>query len=229
MFIKKNFSMLPIILLGTMFFISPLKAQVAIGENKDPEAFSLLELISETGGLRLPQLTTGERNNLKLEALDPIANKEEWDAAKGLVIFNTDTRCLEFWNSTQWVSLCDLDEGILISSSNSPSINTETFTFTPPGPVSNVRFSYVDDLDGQVILELTPDGDYSGKNISAPCTAKLVYRSHHNSKINRSSSNIDSDKAAPISVYVIYNENADGSGGPTADKMVKLSGSSNEN
>ena len=52
-------------------------------------------------GVKLPRLTTAERDLIQKEG-DP-ANP----FARGQVIFNLDNACLEFWNSTEWVSLCD--------------------------------------------------------------------------------------------------------------------------
>ncbi|NDV46403.1 hypothetical protein D0T49_05030 [Paludibacter sp. 221] len=43
------------------FFIFNANAQVTIGADKEPENYSLLELISNTGGVRLPQLNYTER------------------------------------------------------------------------------------------------------------------------------------------------------------------------
>ena len=89
------------ILLMVALFASPVRAQVTIGSNTDPHGFSLLEIISNAerdGGLRLPQLTTAERDGLTLGS-----NPE----AKGLVIFNTTVKCLEFWNGSEWISLCN--------------------------------------------------------------------------------------------------------------------------
>ena len=90
---------LSIILLMVAFFASPLKAQVEIGNQTAPQKFSLLELTTEKikAGLRLPQLTTDQRNAL-------VANPN--DVAKGLTIYNTDTNCVDFWNGTEWISLC---------------------------------------------------------------------------------------------------------------------------
>ena len=45
-----------------------------------------------TQGLRVPRLTTTDRNSLV--------------TAKGLLIFNIDTKCLEYWNGIEWVALC---------------------------------------------------------------------------------------------------------------------------
>jgi len=58
-----------------------------------------------TQGLKLPRLTTAERDLIQKQG-DP-ANS----FARGQVIFNLDNACLEFWNSTEWVSLCDKGGG----------------------------------------------------------------------------------------------------------------------
>ncbi|MCC8145230.1 MAG: hypothetical protein LIO93_02065 [Bacteroidales bacterium] len=80
------------------------RAQVTIGENVDPQDFSILEISTNTnkGGLRLPQLTTLERNALDLAALDDETNEK----SKGLTIFNLTSNCYEYWNGSSWVSLC---------------------------------------------------------------------------------------------------------------------------
>jgi len=105
-----RFSLL-LLLMGAVFFCSPLKAQVNVGSENAPQSFSLLELTAtiQKGGLRLPQLTTLERN-----ALNIASNS---DAALGLVIYNTDIDCVEFFNGTQWISLCST---VLTQSNPSP-------------------------------------------------------------------------------------------------------------
>jgi len=52
------------------------------------------EIISS--GLRVPRVTTAERN------LIPVTDPQ----SKGIIIFNTDINCQEFWNGTSWTSLC---------------------------------------------------------------------------------------------------------------------------
>ncbi|NDV45978.1 hypothetical protein D0T49_02850 [Paludibacter sp. 221] len=79
------------------FFIFSANAQVTIGADKAPETFSALEVVSTTGGLRLPQLTTDQRNALSVSGKD---------LAKGLTIYNTTTNCTDTWNGTVWVSDC---------------------------------------------------------------------------------------------------------------------------
>jgi uncharacterized protein (TIGR02145 family) len=86
----------------TVFFVGKLSAQVTIGSDVAPQSFSVLELMGQYetgvfGGLRLPQLTTEQRDGLVLTAPE----------AEGLTIFNTTTNCMEYWNGTEWKSLCD--------------------------------------------------------------------------------------------------------------------------
>jgi len=83
-----------------MFSFGKLSSQVTIGSSNPPSPWSLLDLDNPADtdrhrALHLPRLDNDAR-----EALTPNAD------AQGLMIFNTDTRCLEFWNSTEWISLC---------------------------------------------------------------------------------------------------------------------------
>lgn len=106
-----------IILLMVRLYTGSLSAQVLIGENENPKDFSLLEISAEVtkGGLRLPQLTTSNRDSLnKLQ--DAIKDPE---SMKGLFIYNVTNESIEYWNGTQWVSY------------NSSSNNTKWF-YMPP-------------------------------------------------------------------------------------------------
>jgi uncharacterized protein (TIGR02145 family) len=81
-----------------------MNAQVTIGADQSPQPFSVLELISNnTRGLRLPQLTTVQRNALNLSALV----EPEKTRAMGLEIFNLDNLCVETWNGVEWIAQCD--------------------------------------------------------------------------------------------------------------------------
>lgn len=68
-----------------------LQAQVAIGNDTPPEKFAILQIDGEKQGLRLTRLGTTARNNL------PVTS----DAA-GLVIYNTDTKQVEFYDGSKW-------------------------------------------------------------------------------------------------------------------------------
>jgi len=87
-------------ILAAAFSTLPLTAQVNVGSEKTPQKFSLLEITTanQIGGLRLPLLNNAQRDALNLAAA---ANP---DAAKGLLIYNTDSKSLQYWNGTKWVS-----------------------------------------------------------------------------------------------------------------------------
>ena len=82
-----------------------MQAQVTVGSSEKPQKFSVLEIISTTdrvGGLRLPQLTNMEKQTLR----DSKAFKdEEKGKARGLMIFNTEDKCLEIWDGTNWIRI----------------------------------------------------------------------------------------------------------------------------
>jgi len=81
--------------------ITTMNAQVTIGEDKAPQPFSVLELISKnTLGLRLPHLTTDQRNKITTDEFK--ANK----LAEGLTIFNITTKCVNVWNGKVWIEKC---------------------------------------------------------------------------------------------------------------------------
>jgi len=88
------------LLVTTLLCAVPAVSQVNIGEDSNPHGFSVLEISTDIlkGGLRLPQLTTKERDALDINS-SPIL-------AEGLIIYNTDTNCLNFWNGNRWISLC---------------------------------------------------------------------------------------------------------------------------
>ena len=182
--IKMNHFRLSAVVLATVFFVMPLCGQVTIGEAVEPQPFSLLEISTaiKDGGLRMPQLTTQQREDLDLGAL----LGQEAIEAKGLIIYNIETKCLEFWNGEKWVSLCtDLKfdpstlssgEGLLsgkicfdiaenfcesISTSARPKTDfnglpPQTYTFTvTSATATNLRY-YIIDLEGVVEQSVTP-------------------------------------------------------------------------
>jgi len=108
-----------VILLAALFFALPAKAQVEIGDNANPQAYSLMEVATShiKGGLRLPQLKITERDSLNALLL---ANPA---AAQGLVIFNVETFCVEYWSVDHWVNLCNNGAEIFFTNPNAdPSV-----------------------------------------------------------------------------------------------------------
>ncbi|WP_343696792.1 hypothetical protein [Flavobacterium sp.] len=93
---KKNLFCVWLAFFAILFSVN-MHAQMTIGGKKEPEAFSVLELLNK-GGLRLPQMSTAERDAFAVQGNDK---------GSGLTIYNKTTGCVEYWNKTRWVSLCD--------------------------------------------------------------------------------------------------------------------------
>ena len=100
---KNYFSTL---LLAAMIFVPfTAGAQVTIGSGEAPHSFSVLELTGGgTQGLRLPQMSEGDRDDM---VLTQAFQDEKTGLAVGLMIFNTSSSCVEFWDGSDWVLLCE--------------------------------------------------------------------------------------------------------------------------
>jgi formylglycine-generating enzyme required for sulfatase activity len=91
-----------LIYIAVWLLATRLQAQVNIGSTEEPQPFSVLELFSnQQRGLRLPQLTTAQR-----DALQATFGAEITGKAMGLQIFNTKTKCVETWNGAAWIQEC---------------------------------------------------------------------------------------------------------------------------
>jgi len=116
---NKTFLHSLLVLLTTVLFTGNLHAQVTIGEETPPMVFSLLELSTEhvKGGLRLPHLTSAERTSLSntYSATHP-------DLLKGLFIYNTTIDCIEYWNNSEWISLCCEPAVVMASSTGTVNV-----------------------------------------------------------------------------------------------------------
>jgi len=123
---------LSIILL--LFFTLPLKAQVTIGAQKAPHSYSVLELMSAKG-LRLPMLSNSERDDLKLTS--------DSTEASGLVIYNTDIDCVEFWSDDKWIDLCNNTSPNLLTNNISltSEAGTDAQTVCPGTAITPITYS----------------------------------------------------------------------------------------
>ncbi len=65
---------------------------VTIGSNNPPDPAAVLDLQSNSKGFMLPRLTTLQRNAIQ-------------NPPEGLMIFNTDNKCVESWFLTGWKSI----------------------------------------------------------------------------------------------------------------------------
>lgn len=80
--------------------IVPAKAQVVIGADKSPESFSILEIESTKGGVRLPRIPETDKVAMA-------ASLTGNDKSKGIVIYNSTNNVIEFWDGDEWVVLSD--------------------------------------------------------------------------------------------------------------------------
>lgn len=72
-----------------------LQAQVGVG-TENPVLAAILEVKSTEKGFLPPRMTTEQRDAIN-----------EGNPAGGLVIYNTDAHCLQYWNTVKWVSFCE--------------------------------------------------------------------------------------------------------------------------
>jgi formylglycine-generating enzyme required for sulfatase activity len=130
----------------TISAITAVTAQVTIGADNVPQNFSVLELISNnTMGLRLPQLTTAQRDILQASAA---FQAEVTGKAMGLQIFNTTTKCVETWNGAEWIQACSpsgpvlppVSPSIPASCNITPSNSDKTFTAKPDPNAETYEF-----------------------------------------------------------------------------------------
>ncbi|MBK5721292.1 hypothetical protein JGH11_10455 [Dysgonomonas sp. Marseille-P4677] len=126
-----------ILFLILFFFTSVVYSQVTIGDDiSPPKDYSVLEIstVNTLGGLRLPQLTTSQREALTTDAFknDP--------KAQGLAIYNMTNNCFEYWNGTIWISLCGRTRKTVVSSVNTDTV--EIYPSTPVGAADTTRNLY---------------------------------------------------------------------------------------
>jgi len=233
-----------------LFFTSHIKAQVTIGSENAPKPFSILELTTQKkdGGLRLPQLTTEERDTVRTKFDE---SPETALAAEGLVIFNKTTNCLEFWNGKDWVSLCanakfdpstfPPGEGTMagrtcfdIAYSNSGGVcgsvegRTWKADFTTPANTQVYTFTALAPVSN-VRFAYVESSSGAGKIVKS-LTANDDYSGDNLSgpfsatlvykeSLNSDARGLGSANALTVAIYAIYNDSPDGKG---TDKAVEL-------
>lgn len=111
-----------LIMLLAAFFSAAVHAQQGVAVNNsgtpaDPSA--IFDASSSSQGMLLPRMTDAER--------DAIANP-----AEGLIIFNTTTKCFNYYKSNMWWELCGNCIGVQppVPGSNSPVCSSDTLELT---------------------------------------------------------------------------------------------------
>jgi hypothetical protein len=132
-------------LLALFVYALPLAALCqGVGINEpNPHPRALLELQANDRGLRVTQLTTAERDAM-LAGLTPADSVE----LQGLVIFNTSTQCLEYFNRHRWISMCNntppCPNRVVAVTDNAPCTGLPlTLTATAnPAPVGTIWWNW---------------------------------------------------------------------------------------
>ena len=108
---------------------------MTIGAQQAPHSYSLLELATAKGGLRLPMLSNDDRDALNLTSDSTEAN--------GLFIYNTDIGCVEFWSGGNWIDLCSAtpSDSIVNSITLSSAANTNAQTVCGSTAITTIRYS----------------------------------------------------------------------------------------
>lgn len=93
-----------------------------------------------------------------------------------------------------------------------PSTYQQTYTFTPSGTVSNVRFLFVN-TNGAVISSIS--GGNAGNSITGPVNATVIY----NTSLNALATGRTNNNPLTADIYVVYNNSANNSG---SDQQIKV-------
>jgi uncharacterized protein (TIGR02145 family) len=95
------------------------------------------------------------------------------------------------------------------------AINTQTYTFTPTGTVSNIRFYYIN-TTGNAVTAMS--GGNTGNNISVPVQAIVNYNTSNNSL----ALGLTATTALKTDIYVVYNINPINNNTPADDRVLKI-------
>ena len=126
----------------------------------------------------------------------------------------TGRSCFDIALSNSGTNDCTALSNRLAQQANftSAATNTQVYTFTPSGTVSNVRFVHVN-TNGSVVTGLS--GGNSGNNITTAVTATVSYNTSLNSlALGRTLSN-----QLTADIYVVYNDGAANNG---TDRQLRL-------
>lgn len=96
-----------------------------------------------------------------------------------------------------------------------PVTHTQTYTFTPSGTVSNVRFYYINDV-GNAVIAIT--GGNAGNNIATAQTATVNYNTNNNTL----ALGLTNSNPLTTRIFAVYNINATNNNNPADDRILAL-------
>ena len=205
-----NISILLPMLLGT----AKMGAQVSIGADKAPHSSSVLELVAQyksgtVGGLRLPQMTTDQRNGL--------GDLTSISEAFGLMIYNTDINCVEFWNSVKWVSFCEGEIPPIPPSYLFVDPTDYFFMYNESG-VAKIFTVSTDQSSWSYVVD-DPNGYFTVSDVGN--TLEVYPNTPNNDGVDHTISiTVSAGTATPVTVYVTHAFNGGGIGTPLPNTYV---------
>ena len=134
-------------LVFSIFFSSPIKGQIKIGDNpQNIDAASVLELESNSRVLVITRINTAQMN-----AIVPSA---------GAIVYNTDLQCIHYFDGAQWVNICE-EVGGIPNLTTDPLVNTNsTLVITPNGENNHIEVA-----PNSIRTEQIVDGGINGDDI----------------------------------------------------------------
>lgn len=127
-----------IIFLLVFLLVAGAKAQVKISETSgNPNPSSMLDVESTDRGFLPPRMTTLDRMSIS-------------NPAAGLMIFNTDLNCMEYFNGSGWFSMCGIESCLAAPSapsaqSGSVLIDEIVWSWSSSEVVSGYRWNVSND------------------------------------------------------------------------------------
>ncbi len=121
----KNFTKMFLAVCMITVFAFSVHAQ-SVGINSDgtaPDNSAILDVKSTSKGFLPPRMTRAER----VAITSPVA---------GLMVFNTTTNCLEFYNGTIWMSLCGTTASVMVGDLYEGGIVAYIFQSSDPGYIA---------------------------------------------------------------------------------------------
>lgn len=185
---KKRIIAFTLVIVSLLFQMTGLKAQVTIGSDTPPQNFSILEIISSsnnTGGLRLPQLTSPQRDDITAQL------QASTEKSRGLVIFNTNTTQIEYWDGTQWVAAKGVEPWMVSGTSEVATSNDQNIyqmgqvtigSDEPADPTA--ALNVVATNKGALLPRVTLTGPHDIVTIPNPTVGLLVYNTGNSPTFN---------------------------------------------
>lgn len=144
------------ILIIILFNYQNIQSQIGVGTTS-PSSSSIIHLESTTKGFLPPRLTTSQRDNINGSVF-----------AEGLIVYNTDIKCLEFYNGTTWINFCGAQSG-----PNLPN---------PPANIESIPLG-VATLNSKVCFDISETEDLTNN------TGSLLLRTYQRSDFEETSVN----------------------------------------